>query len=65
MLTLRRAVFEGCTANKILTLKEKIMSIFLKAVQRTTLRTPMNPRSGTQVQHTTKMVDEMLMLPEP
>ena len=25
MLTLRRAVSEGCTANKILTLKEKIM----------------------------------------
>ena len=34
MLTLRRAVSEGCTANKILTLKEKIMNIFLKAVQR-------------------------------
>lgn len=33
MLTLRRAVSEGCTANKILTLKEKIMNIFLKAVQ--------------------------------
>lgn len=29
MLTLRRAVSEGCTANKILTLKEKIMNIFL------------------------------------
>lgn len=28
MLTLRRAVSEGCTANKILTLKEKIMNIF-------------------------------------
>lgn len=47
MLTLRRAVSEGCTANKILTLKEKIMNIFLKAVQRINPSHPMNPRSGT------------------
>lgn len=44
MLTLRRAVSEGCTANKILTLKEKIMSIFLKAVQRINPSHPDEPK---------------------
>lgn len=58
MLTLRRAVFEGCTANKILTLKEKIMSIFLKAVQRINPSHPDEPKKWYPVQYTTKMVDE-------
>lgn len=58
MLTLRCAVFEGCTANKILTLKEKIMSIFLKAVQRINPSHPDEPKKWYPVQYTTKMVDE-------
>lgn len=58
MLTLRRAVSEGCTANKILTLKEKIMSIFLKAVQRINPSHPDEPKKWYPVQYTTKMVDE-------
>lgn len=45
MLTLRRAVSEGCTANKILTLKEKIMNIFLKAVQRINPSHPDEPKN--------------------
>ena len=47
MLTLRRAVSEGCTANKILTLKEKIMNIFLKAVQRINPSHPDEPKKCT------------------
>ena len=58
MLTLRRAVSEGCTANKILTLKEKIMNIFLKAVQRINPSHPDEPKKWYLVQYTTKMVDE-------
>lgn len=58
MLTLRRAVSEGCTANKILTLREKIMNIFLKAVQRINPSHPDEPKKWYLVQYTTKMVDE-------
>ena len=58
MLTLRRAVSEGCTANKILTLKEKIMNIFFESGATHQPSHPDEPKKWYPVQYTTKMVDE-------